>query len=408
MDPREADALINRISLGARYSKVKDGQGNDVIVVLKDLTLQDKAWVDFIYEQALEDGKKHGLLTESELAVFLEDTGVWTSLDEEDIRNHIIAIQKLNEKLKTNSLSKRDIKKIKSVIASTQRSLDIKRLKRQGHFAGTITRHAEGERIKAIVFCSTYKNMLERYWHDWLSFENEIDGTLIDNLITAIAQTNILMTKQIREIARHSAWRFKWNAAKNSDSLFGKPIVALTRDQENLVYWSQVYDAAYDAYERPSDEIIEDDEALDNWFKEQSRRRKERQATKTTGTKTNKWGLSSNISRHTEIGIVTNRAAVEISAPPSDRGWGNRPNIRAPSTEDVNSLNSELSKKFKEAQRKKLREGKVLREEDMRYDSDSRRMIGEDAVVSKFKRKDGFTSRKVNKKFQGGTLRGRR
>ena len=43
-----------------------------------------------------------------------------------------------------------------------------------------------------------------------------------------------------------------------------------SQNQRQLLYWSQVYDAIYDAYERPSNEVINDDDLTDSWFIRQS------------------------------------------------------------------------------------------------------------------------------------------
>src|SRR5690606_33277366 len=81
--------------------------------------------------------------------------------------------------------------------------------------------------------------------------------------------------------------------------------------------------------------------------------------------------LSSKISRHGEVGIVANSKLPPI---------------------EIYNLNDEISKKFLEAQNRKLKNAGVIREEDIRADSDSRRHIGaKDVVFDRARRKDGTT-----------------
>lgn len=406
MAPIDLEKLLNKIAWGARYIKVKDLNDTEVILKIKDLDLNDRVWIDFIYEQAITEAKEANLLSERELAIFLEQQGVWTSEDEKDIKNHIISIAKLNDEMESEDISKRDKRKLSRVIAGVEQSLNKKKTKRSLHFSNCLERYADDERIKAILFCvSARTNTDDRFWKTWEIFCEESDHVLINNVISELSKSKPLSIEEIRYLARSPLWRSKWLASKNCDDLFGKPIVELTRNQESLVYWSQVYDNVYESIDRPSQEIIDDDIALDKWFQRQKNKR-DVESINSSGK--NSFGIGSNINRHGEIGVVANKNLLRTESPAA-KGWGGGEELPTPSVQTINDLNDPISKKFLQVQRKKLKKAGVIREQDLRLDSDSRRVIGStDNVYEKRKRADGLTGKATTKRYQGGTLKGRR
>lgn len=404
MSPIELERLLNTIAWGARYIKVTDSSGTEKILKIKDLDIEDRVWIDFVHEQATAEAKEAGLLSERELAVFLEKQGVWTSKEEKDIQNHLTSITKLKAELEED-ISSREEKRLSRVIAGVEKSLERKQATRAIHFANSLERYAEDHRIKAIIYCVSLASDGTRFWKTWDDFCDESDHTLLAGITRELSRSRPISIVEIRRIARSPQWRSKWLASKTNDSLFGKPVINMTRNQETLVYWSQVYDSVYESIDRPPQSVIDDDAALDRWFEQQ---RKKRQTEEITSGKSNDFNISKKVGRHGEVGIVTNDTLVMADAP-AQRGWGNRGNINTPSTGDVNELNNPLSKKFLEVQRKKLKSAGVIREQDLRQDSDSRRVIGaSDVVFEKRKRPDGMTGKAVTKRYQGGTLKGRR
>jgi hypothetical protein len=82
----------------------------------------------------------------------------------------------------------------------------------------------------------------------------------------------IVDEKQIRQLARSGYWRAKWVGSKKNrgvKTLFDREMYDLTTDQFRLVYWSQIYDSAFESMEPPSDDIVENDKLFDRWLDEQ-------------------------------------------------------------------------------------------------------------------------------------------
>jgi len=99
--------------------------------------------------------------------------------------------------------------------------------------------------------------------------------------------------KVLRKIARHPIWRnYYINSERANLDLFSSKTEDLSSDQLRLLSWSNYY---YDIYQlsprdRPSEDILEDDDALDNYLEEYNRKTKaeielERQKSKTKDSK---------------------------------------------------------------------------------------------------------------------------
>ena len=370
----------------------------------KELELEDKIWIDFIHKQALASGKAQGLIPSSELAVFLQNCGVWTKKDNKEIQNLKISLAKIEETLEED-ISRREIQFSKKLKKTLTTELNKKSALKANHFVNSLETYANSQRINATVFSYLYSNPATRYWTEWQDFLDETDGDFIRNATLEIFNKKPLTQKQVRALARSSQWRFRWAAYKKSGDLFGKPLMELTNDQDSLVYWSQVYDVAYESMDRPSEAIIEDDKALDKWFEDQAKKRKTKEA-ESGKNDIGKKGTSK-IWRHSEVGIITNpdaQADLNRSAK-----LGIAKNTYLPTTAEVNDLNGPLQKKFLKFQREKIKRHGVIEETELRSGPESRRAIGSsDAIVKKARRKDGFTGRQVIKKMPGGTLQGRK
>jgi hypothetical protein len=191
-------------------------------------------------------------------------------------------------------------------------------------------------------------------------------------------------------------WRTLWNAGKGSN-LFGKPIIQLDSEQHALVYWSQVYDSVYEAYERPDDDIINDDEKLDAWFKRQSEKR---EAEKKKNKKpVNPLGLSNKVMKHGEVFVAVDQTIVPT----------NGEIIQPVSIAEVAKLNNVDTQNWKDRQFSRIKQTKVINEKELRPrgDKESRGNIGaSDAILGKMhkSRTGRGMTRDVVERRPGGTL----
>lgn len=84
--------------------------------------------------------------------------------------------------------------------------------------------------------------------------------------ITSTILQHQLTGKRLREICRSEIWHSYYIDSNNT---FDKPSILQNDDQRHLIKLSRMYDSVRSHPEAPSDEIIEDDDALDGWFIDQ-------------------------------------------------------------------------------------------------------------------------------------------
>jgi hypothetical protein len=85
-----------------------------------------------------------------------------------------------------------------------------------------------------------------------------------------------LQPKQIRELAKSPIWSSLWSIyTKGGKQIFGNAY--LTAEQQQLIQWTSVYENVYSSQDCPSDEVINDDDAIDGWFIAQGKKRKQYQ-----------------------------------------------------------------------------------------------------------------------------------
>jgi len=93
--------------------------------------------------------------------------------------------------------------------------------------------------------------------------ENEVDATLLQNIIIEIGKYSISIP-DFREIARTEPWSSYWKISHGNP--FGSIPVDWTEEQKTLVLFSQMYDNIYQHPECPDDNVISDDDMLDGWL----------------------------------------------------------------------------------------------------------------------------------------------
>lgn len=84
-------------------------------------------------------------------------------------------------------------------------------------------------------------------------------------IINVINKYNSLLLNdmQLRELARTEPWISIWSMKKINGTIFSEPF---SNEQRQLVLYSKFYDSVYESHERPSQEVINDDDLLDGWL----------------------------------------------------------------------------------------------------------------------------------------------
>jgi len=94
-----------------------------------------------------------------------------------------------------------------------------------------------------------------------------------------------------------------WRSYYTEHGLFEQPSIYQNDDQRHLVKLTQMYDSVKQHPEAPTEDVIEDDDALDGWFLYQKEKSKQE---KTKNQVLDKIGGNSKINKAGEVFVITN------------------------------------------------------------------------------------------------------
>jgi len=293
-EEKDINELLDAIIWGRRIIEVENCKSEEVVFVLRPLTLEERNMGNYIYGQAMKKGKGAGVLTRDQLIRQAIKHDLWKSTNDKDLKILHEELSKITDALHveetTNMLDKQGRPKRKSPTSKfkrfTNQVTSIQKTIRQlesDHVQyidlPSIEYQAECNRGNYFLYCATLGfPEMQQVWSSLQDLENETDTILVGALLRKYYDDSIADDSEIRRIARSGFWRCKWMGSKKNSgvkTLFNREMYDLTLDQFRLVYWSQVYDSAYESLESPSDEVINDDKLFDRWLEEQEQKQKQ-------------------------------------------------------------------------------------------------------------------------------------
>lgn len=221
-------------------------------IIIEPFSVREKYLADIYSEQIYQTLFQEGCLTEEEAL----DISDWYDEDEVLLKQIPNNIERMKLDYFNNFRSQNTKDYIKSNILAQEDRLENLLIRKSEYFRYT----CEYAQKEAYI---TY--LLEKYATPHISVM-----TLMSKY-----QQELLSDCEIRAIAKSMQWKVLWGAAKEAN-LFPSAI-EMTDMQLTLVNWARVYDSVHESMDCPSDEVIEDDYAIDGWFVSQRNKRREEQ-----------------------------------------------------------------------------------------------------------------------------------
>lgn len=288
------DYYISRIFSGQIRLHLRDG-----VVLLGVPTT--KQWYSSceIYNEVYENAVFDGLMTDDELLGELLDAKLWSLPEEErleairdDIEELKVKIYKAKSGFK--SVDERYFKQKLAGIEEERGELFGRR-----HALDYITANgvAQSARLSYLIGFSLFSVGGDRLFNN----EDEVaadDTNIIERSITHFSSNRIDENK-LRELARCDLWRNYWSIGK--ERVFDKTPDQLTEEQRSIFLWSRLYDSVNEDPESPSNDIVEDDDALDGWL---ILRRRERESKKLTDQGQKQISSNSKIANSQEVFVI--------------------------------------------------------------------------------------------------------
>jgi len=252
MDHRLREFFVTKIRLGTVYIKEFD-------ILIKPAELTDVIAAYEVYSDALEEAISDGLMTIQENENYMLNTGQWTNLDDDNLKDVNTLVEDVKVAMYENYNEPKQLKSLRKSLSRKEKLYKSLLFKKNANYSNTAESFAETARLLFLVErCSDTKG---------IDIEENIN-TIISSYNASIFDDTI-----IRDLCRNEPWRSTWSVRNEcKHGLF--PNEELTTNQKNLVLWSKSYDGIHESPDCPPQEVIDDDDCLDGWFIAQSRKRK--------------------------------------------------------------------------------------------------------------------------------------
>ncbi len=262
----EIERHLVRIFTGIHYSYV-----DDFLLVFRFPINELKQRANLVYDKSMADAVEAGMLPVKELEELISLRNLIT-------KEEVLSLKKLKGQLDAQEILlgkttrvKANQERIKQVINRLRHEIYQIEFKKSSKLL--MSAETKAEEDKSFYVCSkcVYNEDGSLFWSSYEEASKETRLELKDRiLISYLRFYSGLPVGIVRTVARSNLWRVRYiSSMKASDPLFGVPTSKYTMDQLNLAYWSNYYQNIYEMMpeDRPTDMVIEDDDALDAYMK---------------------------------------------------------------------------------------------------------------------------------------------
>jgi hypothetical protein len=268
MDFRQKEALIRRITTGKFITKI-NYLGNNHTVTFTDPSSDVSAEADFIYKDKFEElQSSDDLYTLEQSYDILKDKKIWTPKLENEYEAITSEVKSLQRQTSGLKFQKKEKKKIEAAIKKLKNRIEEINFIKNQLWSTTIDFLAKTAKDHFII-----QNISDIKPNIDIS-----DNANLLQLLLVYYNKGGITEAEYREIARTDPFRVYWRLSKETGtSLFNRNAAELTDHQYMLLSYALFYDFCFESLNRPDDEIINDDIAIDTWYRNEiDRIKKER------------------------------------------------------------------------------------------------------------------------------------
>lgn len=222
-----------------------------------------KPSVDTIYEsqclymEVYQESLENNCLSAEEILSMMVSKELWT--DEDTNQLDVVLPKHLDfwkVELYNNYTNKVQVGQIRGYLETVKSSLQD--LFKRRHLFDHYTQHG-------LATFARWQYIIENTTVNYDGSKHDFKNININTILEAVNKSQLSETV-IRELSRTEPWRSMWSAGKKSGLLFSSAVTDLSDEQRRLINWSTLYDNINEYDDCPSEEIINDDDALDGWM----------------------------------------------------------------------------------------------------------------------------------------------
>lgn len=267
----QLERYLVEIFTGRKLVYINNGS-KDICIELRHSDNMVRLRANIIYDESYSKARSEGLYTTKDLEKLIKERGIFTEEDEKKIEKLESQLEGQEVLLAKTVVVKAKQDRLKEITARLRSEIYALRSKKTTTLMMSVEAKAEEERSFFLCWASSYDHDADKlYWSTYDDLLKETNLLFKDGVLLGFLKfSRGISTEIIRFIARSNLWRIRYlTSIKTSESLFGTSTSEYTNDMLNLAYWSNFYQNIYDmlAEDRPSDLVIEDNEALDAYMK---------------------------------------------------------------------------------------------------------------------------------------------
>lgn len=251
----DIEETLYRIINGYFYINVNN---TNYKIVMPGIT--EKYRAHYFYTSILENNKfDSSWLSDNQIKNLLSTYKLWDDNKEKGFKDLLKALDNAKIQYFLNFNLDTSKKQIKKLIENLNKQInDAYRDKHHFDYL-SLESYAQSVKNQYLIYTMVYLED-SRFFKE--NFET-LDVSKLDPFIGEI-HNKTLDNESIKKIARHELWRSFWGA--NKELIFDKAVVNWTDEQRSLVNFARTLDSIREHMEAPSEEIIEDNDALDGWI----------------------------------------------------------------------------------------------------------------------------------------------
>ncbi len=267
----QLERYLIKIFTGSELLYINDGS-KDICIKFKQPNNAIMLRANVLYDKAYKDAISVGMLTLKDWEKLIKERKIFTDEDQRKVDGLKSKLEGQEVLLAKTIVVKAHQDRIKGIIKRLKSEINEIESKRTSKLIMSAESKAQEEKSAFLCSaCSYYFESNELCWNSYEDMLKETNLVFKDKiLINFLKFLTGIDTKIIRYIARNNLWRIRYvTSQKVSEPLFGIPTSDYTSDMLNLAYWSNFYQNIYEMLpdDRPSELVIEDDEALDAYMK---------------------------------------------------------------------------------------------------------------------------------------------
>ncbi|KKN98909.1 hypothetical protein LCGC14_0141540 [marine sediment metagenome] len=266
MNVSEKEMLIDQIICKDISATILDRNDALISFVLHSPTPKEQAKAATVYLVEYQRAIISGLFNEEDTIKNMIILGDWSEQKETEIAGLYKDIHTIRSELLDLIFNTTKLERARSLLRRAETALLDRLSQRHTILNNSAESHAINCQQRYLISCITETEDGLLFWDTINDFEKFEDISIVTQLCEFFFTKSHLSSKKIRELARSQRWRMYWEVAKATNDLFDGSVSRWSWNQIELSYWSTIYDSVYEAYERPSRDIIVDDDLLDSWF----------------------------------------------------------------------------------------------------------------------------------------------